>query len=320
MKWRKNKMYKAKSKCIVAITIGFLLLSMVLAGVQINPAEAQVVLFKLRTDFGPVGSKVKVSGTTTDRILPRLLSPLGIYWSANETLELAADTLLASITKPKTLGGCDFETTITIPTIPPISSETPYYVIAWQDANGDGSVDADEYQSATFKVEYFSATISPTIVKEGTYEFTITVKNDISTASIYLVDIYYPVTSGISFVDAIPPAGWFLVNYDTGWLEYQATGGTEISKGASKIFKVTLKIEDGGTPDGTWYWEVYCRNTAGGTSDLYEPYLGMVVDTVKPDVMIEYPSDDGIPYSVGSGNRIWINGTVYDSSSIKRFA
>jgi hypothetical protein len=283
---------------------------MVLAGVQINPAEAQVVSLSLEPDFGPVGSKVKVSGTTY--LTPSTSKPVRIYWSANETLELAADTLLASITKPKTPGGYDFETTITIPTIPPISDETLYYVIAWQDANGDGMVDAGEYQSETFRVEYFSATISPTIVKEGTYEFTITVKNDISTASIYLVRIRYPVTSGISFVDAIPPAGWFLVNYGTDWLEYQATGGTEISKGASKIFKVTLKIEDEGQPDGTRYWEVYCRNTAGGTSDLYKPYLGMVVDTVKPDVMIEYPSDDGIPYSVGSGNRIWINGTVYD--------
>jgi len=137
MKWRKNKMYKAKSKCIVAITIGFLLLSMVLAGVQINPAEAQVVSLSLEPDFGPVGSKVKVSGTTD--LTPSTSKPVRIYWSANETLELAADTLLASITKPKTAGGCDFETTITIPTIPPISSETPYYVIAWQDANGDGS-------------------------------------------------------------------------------------------------------------------------------------------------------------------------------------
>ncbi|MEM2614496.1 MAG: hypothetical protein QXO15_09820 [Nitrososphaerota archaeon] len=294
-------------KCLATATILLLTLQLIAVLTIVRCSPGTMSITPLQPNTGPIGTKTKVSGNAPTTITP--IKPVKIYWSSDDTLSIATDMLLATITSPKTPSGADFEATITVPSV---TSPGTYYIFAWQDEDGDSAIDTGEYASETFEVVWATVTVDPTVVKAGTYEFRIMVSNDLSTASIHTVEITYPSEANIFFADAISPSGWLLYSHSGNVLTFKATGGYEISKGSSQTFKVKLQIaSQAGSGDRSW--SVNLINTAAQQLQYPLP-LTLTVDVDLPTVTISTPLT-GLPYSVGAGNRIWINGTASDSTT-----
>ncbi|MEM2994934.1 MAG: hypothetical protein QXI91_02800 [Candidatus Bathyarchaeia archaeon] len=155
---------------------------------------------------------------------------------------------------------------------------------------------------------WFDATITPTIVRRGqSIEFQITVKNNASTPQIYQVNVTYPSTHGWTFEGVTAPAGWMIESHTNYKISFKATGGYEIAKGYSAVFKV--KMTTGGNAGSTndYTWTVDVKNTADATDTMD---LIVTSDNTPPTVSVTAPAVSH--YSVGHGNYMWLNITVHD--------
>ena len=155
---------------------------------------------------------------------------------------------------------------------------------------------------------WFDASITPDLVKKGeTLWFEIPVTNNASSSSIYEVNITYPSSDGWTFQDMSAPEGWFIQSHHPPYVIFRATGGFEIEAGESATFK--FKMTTGGTEGSTdtYKWQVLCKNTAGVNASLT---LTVTSDNKPPTVSIDAPKE--YHYSIGAGNYIWINVTVWD--------
>jgi hypothetical protein len=168
-----------------------------------------------------------------------------------------------------------------------------------------------DYRSATVSVyatPWFDAKITPTLVKKDqTSWFEITVKNNASTSSIYQVNVTYPSADGWTFQDVVAPSGWVIESHASGKITFKATGGYEIAKDSSAVFKVKMITGGTGTKDYTWTVDV--KNTADVIDTMY---VTVTSDNTQPTVTVSAPDPSVTWYSVGSGNYMWLNITVWD--------
>jgi hypothetical protein len=163
------------------------------------------------------------------------------------------------------------------------------------------------------QVPSISASISPTHLKGNTsYIFTITVTNNVSDIGITDIYIWVPSTDWtFKMVVDYSPATWYIYWDDVGY--YFELWGPNLVKGKSASIMVNMTTPDYTCEPDKWHVEAY---------DVYgslvgECYLPVVVDAVSPTVAIDKPA---VPYySVGSGNRIWVNVTIIDDLSITKY-
>ena len=160
----------------------------------------------------------------------------------------------------------------------------------------------------------FTSTITPTLVKGSTsYKFNITIINTASTAGLGTVNVTYP--SGWTF-NAI-------VNY----------GGSRSWSIVHDPSARTFKLSGPNLLIGEYFWILVNMTTQSGTADpvnwlarawdISGTFLGIynlpvTVDAAKPTVTINQPGLN-VYYTVGSGKRIWINGTVSDDLNITKY-
>ncbi|MDI6905609.1 MAG: right-handed parallel beta-helix repeat-containing protein [Candidatus Bathyarchaeia archaeon] len=194
----------------------------------------------------------------------------------------------------------------------------------WGDATGPSGVAFGSGDAVSANVAYdpwldapypegeprtFARTISPDVVSaEQILWFDITVTNDVSEASIYKVNITYPITDGWTFVDMSAPPMWVIDDHDSvkGIVIFRATGGYEIPLTGSAVFK--FKMTTGKTTSTTIYeWGIECTNTAEKKALMP---VEVTVDVEKPTIAVDAPT---VPhYSVGAGGYLWLNITVHD--------
>ena len=157
---------------------------------------------------------------------------------------------------------------------------------------------------------WFDASITPDLVKKGeTLWFEIPVTNNASSSSIYEVNVTYPSSDDWTFQDMSAPEGWFIQSHHPPYVIFRATGGFEIEAGESATFK--FRMITGGKEDSTdtYEWQVLCKNTAGVNASLT---LTVTSDNMRPQITIDAPAPTVSHYSVGAGNYVWINVTVWD--------
>jgi hypothetical protein len=172
----------------------------------------------------------------------------------------------------------------------------------------EGTTDHGSATGTVYATPWFDATITPTLVKKDqTLWFEITVKNNASTSSIYQVNVTYPSTDGWTFQDVVAPSGWIIESHASSKITFKATGGYEIAKDSSAVFKV--KMVTGGTGTANYTWTVDVKNTADVTDTMT---LTVKSDNTPPTVTVNAPDTSVTWYSVGSGNYMWLNITVRD--------
>lgn len=154
----------------------------------------------------------------------------------------------------------------------------------------------------------FEAEITPTYVKGGASKvFTIT------TTNVGAVD-------GIIEMNVTHPSGWSRVAIislepETWTVSYSAPNftlsGPNVFVDGSVILKVNMAVEDIGDNVALHNWTVACWDANG--VHLANMTLGVDVDQKAPTITsIDHPSGDELTYyyTVGAGNRIWINITL----------
>jgi len=130
---------------------------------------------------GPIGVSVTVSGKA-----PKAIDgdyPVKIYWSSTkpETTKTEYEygygvpkdmnwKLLGTVDEPTKGKTVDYEVDVTVPYASNATS-TKYYIIAWQDKDGDDKVDDDEWDFAEFTVEAglskYSGNVGDSVVVGG---------------------------------------------------------------------------------------------------------------------------------------------------------
>jgi len=158
----------------------------------------------------------------------------------------------------------------------------------------------------------FSASISPTLVKNSTsYVFTITIENNGSAIGINKINITHPEDWQFNRLVDYSPRTW-TISYDETNQNFTLTG-PNILIGESAILKVNMTTQTLSDVNAEWKVEAY--DTSGTSCGVFTLYVD--VDGEPPTVTIDDPTVDY--YSVGSGNRIWINVTVTDNFNITKY-
>ncbi len=149
----------------------------------------------------------------------------------------------------------------------------------------------------------FAATVSPLFVKTGSYWFEVSVENNASSLALNIATITYPTVAGWTINNIEAASGWLLTDAN----EYTATGGFELNIGESALFRFNMTTTASGD------FTVKVKNVIG--EDYYPMHtISIEVDGTPPGITVVRPTEaeqtDG--YSVGVGNKIWINATVTD--------
>ena len=146
-------------------------------------------------------------------------------------------------------------------------------------------------------------TITPTATKGNVQKwFNITVQNIGSPAAVDYVNVSYP--SSFTLHTYNYPTGWTQSHDMSGkTVTFAATGGyqLDISESGRFNFKMT-------TSSSSDDYKILCKNLMGGMG--YQN-LTISVDATPPTVTL---STLPTYYSVGGGNRIYINGTINDNT------
>jgi len=202
-----------------------------------------------------------------------------------------------------------FNVTVKWPTVPPTTATIG--VDAY--SNGFASLNNTVTLDVSFNPQ-FEATIDPTHIKGGaSYIFNITTTNTGSSVGIKKIDIRYP-------------AGWtfnVLVGYspETWSVAHNATAKTFTLTGPNILIGSSASIQVNMTTPATTKDPYHWNSTAWDMNDLllttYD--LPVVVDAKAPTVTINKPDATTPVYSVGSGNRIWVNVTVTDDLNITKY-
>jgi hypothetical protein len=176
--------------------------------------------------------------------------------------------------------------------------------------DSEASVNNTKWVYVTFTPQ-FSATITPTHVKGSTsYIFNITTTNTGSSIGINKINITYPTGWAFNSLVSYSPGTW-TTGHDLTLQTFYLTG-PNLLIGSSAWIQVNMTSASATQDPGHWNstaWDI--GGTWLGTYDL-----PVVVDPTAPDVAI-----DTLPtyYTVGSGNRIWINVTVTDNLNITKY-
>lgn len=201
------------------------------------------------------------------------------------------------------------------------NDNTTYVVNAtlnwWGDNTGPSGVASGDGDAVSTYVDYdpwlgmYSKSITPTSVKGNVAQlFNVTVTNTGSNPAIGYINITYP--SGWIYNNCTTPDHWCRATKDGNTLVFQADSGYYLTNKPTPQ-SVTLGLNMNATGDGNW--TVSCKNDRTPPEEGYlPPPLEVQVDSQAPTVDI--PALPTI-YSVGAGNRIWINGTIWDDTDAK---
>lgn len=202
-----------------------------------------------------------------------------------------------------------FNVTVQWPGVPPQTALFGVNCSSGSNPSSNNTV----WLSVTFNPK-FTTTITPTHVKGDTsYVYTITTTNTGSSIGINKINITYPAGWAFNVLVGYSPSTWSVV-HDSGARVFKLTGpNILIGQSASVQLNMTSPATDK-DPD-TWVAEVW--DTSATWLGAYN--LPVVVDAEAPAVTINIPGADDF-YTVGSGNRIWINTTVTDSLNITKYA
>lgn len=145
--------------------------------------------------------------------------------------------------------------------------------------------------------------ITPTATKGNVRKwFNITVQNIGSPAAVDYVNVTYP--SSFTLHTYKYATGWTQSHDATGkTVTFTATGGCDLDIGETARFDFQMT-----TSTSVDDFKILCKNLMGGKG--YQN-LTIAVDSTPPTVTI--PALPTI-YSVGAGNKIWINGTIWDDT------
>ena len=160
----------------------------------------------------------------------------------------------------------------------------------------------------------FRASISPTLVKGNTsYIFTITVVNNGSAIGINKVNVTHPEHWNFNLLTDYSPRTW-TVSYNSTKKSFTLTG-PNILVGESVTLRVNMTTQSTSNEAASWKVEAY--DTSGDKLGVFT--LFVAVDADPPDVYITAPASNVQYYSVGPGNRIWVNVTVKDNFNITKY-
>jgi len=163
----------------------------------------------------------------------------------------------------------------------------------------------------------FSATITPSHVKGNTiYIFNATTTNTGSSIGISKINITYPTGWTFNALVSYSPGTW-TTGHDANTKTFYLTG-PNLLIGSSVWIQVNMtsastQHDPSVEADVNWNsttWDIGA--TLLGTYDL-----PVVVDLTAPTVAIDKP--DVSYYTVGTGNRIWVNATVTDTLNITKY-
>jgi hypothetical protein len=173
-----------------------------------------------------------------------------------------------------------------------VSDPTYVQYVPWLNAAYPGGVSTTPFS------------ITPTATKGSvTKWFNITVQNIGSPAAVDYVNVTYP--SSFTLYTYKYSAGWTQSHDATGkTVNFIATGGYELNAGQTARFDFQMSAS---TSSGDF--KILCRNLMGGKG--YQN-LTVSVDATPPTVSITAPTVTY--YTVGAGNKIWINGTITDDT------
>ncbi len=174
-----------------------------------------------------------------------------------------------------------------------VSDPTYVQYVPWLNAAYPGGVSTTPFS------------ITPTATKGSvTKWFNITVQNIGSPAAVDYVNVTYP--SSFTLYTYRYPAGWTQSHDMTGkTVNFIATGGYELSAGETARFDFQMSAS---TSSGDF--KILCRNLMGGKG--YQN-LTISVDASPPSAIV-ITAPTVTYYTVGAGNRIWINGTITDDT------
>ena len=202
-----------------------------------------------------------------------------------------------------------FNVTVLWPAVPPTTATLKVNC----SAAGMQSINNPVSLAVSFNPQ-FSATITPTHVKGNTsYIFNITAVNAASSVGLGTINITYP--SGWTFNAIVNYGGsrtWSTV-HDSNAKTFKLTGPNLL---IGEYIWIQVNMTTPATSSDPAYW----NSTAWDISAqlLGTCNLPVVVDAQPPTVTITKP-ELSIFYTVGSGNRIWINGTVSDDLNITKY-
>ncbi|MDI6691023.1 MAG: hypothetical protein QME50_04030, partial [Candidatus Bathyarchaeota archaeon] len=282
----------------------------------ISPAVANVA--EVTYNFNVTCKEGTINGTSI--ILPSgstYLGKCGGYKSgtgANWTASFYASTSSVNFTAPpgeelqKDTWGL-FNVSVRWPGVPPTTAT--FGVDCYID--GTASLNNTKTLTATFNPQ-FSATITPTHVKgDTTYLFNITTVNVASSIGLGTINITYP--SGWTFNALVSYGGsrpWPTIVHDADRNTFKLTGPNLL---IGEYVWIQVNMTTTSTTMEPDHWNSTAWDTGGTLLGTYD--LPVIVDAVAPTVTITKPADGY--YSVGFGNRIWINATVTDNLNITKY-
>ncbi|MDH7607462.1 MAG: hypothetical protein QHH12_06860 [Candidatus Bathyarchaeota archaeon] len=202
-----------------------------------------------------------------------------------------------------------FRVTVQWPAVPPTTARFGVDAFS-QDTASNNTF----WLTVTFNPQ-LSATITPSLVKSNTsYNFNVTVVNLASSAGLGTVNVTYP--AGWTFNAIVNYGGsrsWSIV-HDASARTFKLSGPNLL---ANEYFwiQVNMTTQSSGVDPVNWNalaWDI--SGTFLGTRSL-----SVTVDGQNPTVTINQPGSGVNYYSVGSGKRIWINGTVSDDLNITKY-
>jgi len=176
-----------------------------------------------------------------------------------------------------------------------------------------------------FEIRLFHACfipkISPELVSAGDCWFTIKIINNATAPPINSINITYPPDTNVTFLDTRWEIGWIIAYNDAAanTLAYTPSDSVGLPLNGSATFKIRLNITETAGWEKNGYplrWSVLCKNSYNETVSMD---LTITVDDDKPQITFESPTSSIAAYSVGSGNRIWINVTISDNINLTKY-
>ena len=182
--------------------------------------------------------------------------------------------------------------------------------------SGDGDTIPDNVEADPW-IGMAELEVTPESV-QGEYEgwFDFTLENTGSNPSFYYVELYW---DDFVLLDVSSPPGWFIWYTSYDYVEFGVMGGYELELGEEVTFRLKLRAP-AVTDLYTMYY--YGYNTMDEYFEVYSPYEELLptiaVDADDPVVTVDHPIagelTDG--YSAGSGDKVWINATIFDEFDV----
>lgn len=154
----------------------------------------------------------------------------------------------------------------------------------------------------------FDASISPIhVASNESYEFTITTTNIASDVGINKINVTHPTDWTFNRLVDFTPRTW-TVSYDG--IENFTLTGPNILVDESVMIKVNMTTKDIGDTTKEHIWMSHAWDTGGYGLGIFD--LPVDVDGKPPSVAVDHPTGPELIYyySVGAGNRVWLNITV----------